>query len=158
MLLLMLKLAELLLHFCERVGDSMGEPHFVVLIGFKVVLEAESVVEVHALTSSVVVVEVGVVVVLVVVHPPGVVAVFRISGDVVLSVSYEVSPSEPTCALFFVLVLRPNARLHAYLVETRGFGKVQDVELNTMEFFLCPHLDPLVDYFEVVPLVVPFCI
>jgi hypothetical protein len=77
-----------------------------------------------------------------------------VSKDVVLSVGDVLASSEPADVLEFVPLLGPEAGLHADLVETRGFGEVEDVELDPVDLLVCPDCDVLVDDLEVVPLVV----
>lgn len=76
----------------------------------------------------------------------------------ILDVSYIVASSKPPSAFFLVLVLGPDAWLHACLIETRGLAQIQYIELDLVRLLLRMQSNVLVDDFEVVPLGVAFCI
>ena len=144
-----------LLHLSVRGRYGVRKPHLVVLIRLELVLEAEREVGFDALSCPIVVVQESVVVVFVQVHLLAhftSVADFRVPGDVILGIGYLLTPSEPLCPVFLESLLRPDAGLHALLVQAGGLGQVQNVKFYAVSFLLRGKGYVPVDDLEVVPL------
>lgn len=77
-----------------------------------------------------------------------------VAWNLVLSVIYVRTASEPADAFGFVSSLRPDAGLHAVLIQTGCLSQVQYVELDLVYLFLLPDWYVAIDDFEVIPLCV----
>lgn len=135
----------------------MGKPQFVISVGFELVFEAEGEVEVYSLAGPIIVVQKCIGIIFICFHFVQVLASarFRIPGDVVLPVSDLFASQEPARAILVVSPLGPDPRLHALLIETGGFGEIENVELDFVRFLVGATSNVLVQYLEVIPLIVP---
>ena len=136
----------------------MCEPDLVVDIGFEFIGKAESIVEVNALSCSIIAQKESIIVIQIAFHMFWWLYFIFIPWYLILDVSYIIATSKPASALFFMSVLGPDAWLHACLIETRGLAQIQYIELDLVRLLLCMQSDVLVDDFEIVPLGVALCI
>lgn len=79
-----------------------------------------------------------------------------VSRNLVLLVSYIVPAAKPTYLIPFEFLFGVYAGFHPLLVETCGFGEVQNVELYLVDLLLSVEGHVFVNYFEIVPLGVAF--
>jgi len=135
----------------------VGEVHFIVLVRHELVLEAQGEVSIRTFSSSVVIIKEGIIVILVGLHLlASLHVVVDLAMDVILLVAYFIAPFEPADSLFFELALGPDEGLHSYLIETRRFCQIQDIELDPVGLLVGSQGDIFVNYLEVVPLRMAF--
>jgi len=138
----------------------MSKPKFIFFVWSELIFEAQREIRFYSFASTIIVIQESIVIIQIGLHLLDrltfLVALF--SWDVVLGVRYLLSASEPACSISLVLLRRPDARLHSYLVQARGFCEIQDIEFNPMSLFLCPECNVLINDLKIIPLCMSFCI
>lgn len=111
------------------IRHSVSKVELIFNIGFEIIGEAESVIEVNTLTSAILI------------HQEVITHLFwRISlivepGNCILHISYIVTSFKPANALIFISLFGPDTWFHTLLVQTGCLRQIEYIELNLM-FFL----------------------
>ena len=127
----------MLLHTCIGIRHGMCKPDFIVNACLEFICKTKSVIKVDAFSSSIVIQQESIVVIQITFHMLRRLDFVLVSRNFVLNIGDVLAASKPANTFFLMLILRPYARLHPRLVQTRSLSEIKHVKPNLVHLPIC---------------------